>query len=272
MNTAARCTASTPRTTRECTSSIPASGCGRPTRDGASTARSTAAARRRTAGHGARVDRVEVARTLRRPRGFGNPRRRPARSARARSPTSRRPAEQKGRRGIVRVRELLEYADGRAESPMESEARLVFIDGGLPTPELQYEIVDRCGDLWRTDFAWPERETRRRVRQHGMAREPGGAQARSDEDGAVAGVRVSDSSPRGGRRAHADQWDLVGRIFTPPASAPDPASPLPASRRKVARALRVSRTFASARGGGGERGRRGAGEEGEEGGGRGFSG
>ena len=32
-----------------------------------------------------------------------------------------------------------------AESPMESEARLVFIDGGLPLPELQYEIVDQCG-------------------------------------------------------------------------------------------------------------------------------
>jgi len=39
---------------------------------------------------------------------------------------------------------------------MESEARLVFIDGGLPTPELQYEILDRCGKLWRVDFAWPE--------------------------------------------------------------------------------------------------------------------
>jgi hypothetical protein len=64
--------------------------------------------------------------------------------------------EQKGRRGIVRVRELLEYADGRAESPMESEARLVFIDGGLPMPELQYEIIDRCGQLWRVDFAWPQ--------------------------------------------------------------------------------------------------------------------
>jgi hypothetical protein len=64
--------------------------------------------------------------------------------------------EQKGRRGIVKVRELMAHADGRAESPMESEARLVFIDGGLPTPELQYEIVDRCGDLWRVDFAWPE--------------------------------------------------------------------------------------------------------------------
>lgn len=39
---------------------------------------------------------------------------------------------------------------------MESEARLAFIDGGLPLPELQYEIVDRCGQLWRVDFAWPE--------------------------------------------------------------------------------------------------------------------
>lgn len=64
--------------------------------------------------------------------------------------------EQGGRRGIVKVRELLKHADGRAESPMESEARLVFIDGGLPQPELQYEIVDRCGDLWRVDFAWPD--------------------------------------------------------------------------------------------------------------------
>jgi hypothetical protein len=63
--------------------------------------------------------------------------------------------EQKARRGIVKVRELVAYADGRSESPMESEARLVFIDGGLPMPELQYEIVDRCGELWRVDFAWP---------------------------------------------------------------------------------------------------------------------
>jgi hypothetical protein len=63
--------------------------------------------------------------------------------------------EQKGRRGIVNVRALLEHADGRAESPMESEARLVFIDGGVPPDELQFEIIDRCGQLWRVDFAWP---------------------------------------------------------------------------------------------------------------------
>jgi hypothetical protein len=64
--------------------------------------------------------------------------------------------EQKGRRGIVMVRELVNYADGRAESPMESEARLLFIDGRLPMPELQYNIVDCYGKLWRVDFAWPE--------------------------------------------------------------------------------------------------------------------
>jgi very-short-patch-repair endonuclease len=40
---------------------------------------------------------------------------------------------------------------------MESEARLVMLDGGLPEPVLQYEIVDKDGRLWRVDFAWPDR-------------------------------------------------------------------------------------------------------------------
>ena len=39
---------------------------------------------------------------------------------------------------------------------MESEARLVFIDYGLPMPELQFEIHGPSGELWRVDFAWPE--------------------------------------------------------------------------------------------------------------------
>ncbi len=38
---------------------------------------------------------------------------------------------------------------------MESEARLAMIDGALPTPELQYEIIDGNGELRRVDFAWP---------------------------------------------------------------------------------------------------------------------
>jgi hypothetical protein len=65
--------------------------------------------------------------------------------------------EQRGRRGIVAVRDLLPYADARAESAKESEARLVMIDHGLPLPELQYEIRGKYGELWRLDFAWPDR-------------------------------------------------------------------------------------------------------------------
>jgi very-short-patch-repair endonuclease len=38
---------------------------------------------------------------------------------------------------------------------MESEARLLMIDHGLPLPELQYPILGCDGELWRVDFAWP---------------------------------------------------------------------------------------------------------------------
>jgi hypothetical protein len=64
--------------------------------------------------------------------------------------------QQAGRRGIVAVRELIPLARPEAESPMESEARLVMIDGGMTPTELQYEIIDRSGRTWRLDFAWPE--------------------------------------------------------------------------------------------------------------------
>ncbi|MGH3970468.1 MAG: endonuclease domain-containing protein [Mycobacterium sp.] len=99
---------------------------------------------------------VEVARSLRRPRALATL------DAALRSGTCRRDdldkavRQQAGRRGVVTVRELLPLAAPEAESPMESEARLVMIDGGLPTPVLQHEIVDRNGRTWRVDFAWPE--------------------------------------------------------------------------------------------------------------------
>jgi very-short-patch-repair endonuclease len=99
---------------------------------------------------------VEVARTQWRPRALATL------DAALRSETCDRPGlaaaidEQKGRRGIIKVRELLPLADSRAESAMESMARMVMIDGGLPVPELQYEIVDLEGRLWRVDFAWPD--------------------------------------------------------------------------------------------------------------------
>jgi hypothetical protein len=99
---------------------------------------------------------VEVARSLRRPRALATL------DSALRSGTCdvrqlRAAAEkQAGRRGIVALRDLIPVARAEAESPMESEARLVMIDGGVPPDALQYEIVDRNGRVWRVDFAWPD--------------------------------------------------------------------------------------------------------------------
>lgn len=99
---------------------------------------------------------IEIARTLRRPRALAVLDAALHAGACTTADLQAAIIEQKGRRGIVTVREVMALVDGRAESPMESEARLVFIDGGLAPLVLQHEIVDRCGDLWRVDFAWPE--------------------------------------------------------------------------------------------------------------------
>jgi hypothetical protein len=155
---------------------------------------------------------VEVARTLRRPRALAVLD--AALRAKACTVEDLRDAvsEQKGRRGIVRVRELLEHADGRAESPMESEARLVFIDGGLPLPQLQYEIIDLRGDLWRTDFAWPDAKLVAEYDSMEWHATPAALKhdrvkmARLQECGyTVVPIVVDDVRYR--------QWDLVGRIF-----------------------------------------------------------
>ncbi|MGB8389899.1 MAG: type IV toxin-antitoxin system AbiEi family antitoxin domain-containing protein [Mycobacterium sp.] len=98
---------------------------------------------------------IEVARTLRRPRASATFDAALHIGACTRGELDAAIREQKGCRGIVKAGDLIRYADGRAESPMESEARLVFIDSGLPIPELQYSIVDRDGRVWRVDFAWP---------------------------------------------------------------------------------------------------------------------
>jgi hypothetical protein len=99
---------------------------------------------------------VEVARQLRRPRALATLDA-ALRSLRCtRTEIESAVAEQRGRRGIVAVRDLLPFADGRAESAMESEVRLVMIDRSLPLPELQYVIRGHDGELWRVDFAWPQ--------------------------------------------------------------------------------------------------------------------
>lgn len=99
---------------------------------------------------------IEVARTLRRPRALATLDAALRSGTCSRAEMWRAASQQGGRRGIVAVRELLPLADERSESPMESEARLVMIDGGLPIPQLQFEIVDGNGEPRRLDFAWPE--------------------------------------------------------------------------------------------------------------------
>jgi very-short-patch-repair endonuclease len=58
--------------------------------------------------------------------------------------------------GIPRLNEILRLADSRAESPMETMLRLLFLDAGLPAMQPQFEVRDARGRLiGRVDLAWP---------------------------------------------------------------------------------------------------------------------
>jgi very-short-patch-repair endonuclease len=61
-------------------------------------------------------------------------------------------------RGCRMAADVVEFADGLAESALESIARAVFRDGGLPKPALQVRIG---GDefLGRVDFLWQRYRT-----------------------------------------------------------------------------------------------------------------
>jgi very-short-patch-repair endonuclease len=99
---------------------------------------------------------VEVARGLPRPRALATLDAALRSETCSRAELWRSAVEQARRRGIVAVRGLIPLADALAESAMESEARLAMIDGGLPIPKLQYEIIDGNRERRRVDFAWPE--------------------------------------------------------------------------------------------------------------------
>jgi very-short-patch-repair endonuclease len=62
-------------------------------------------------------------------------------------------------RGIVRAREVLHFADGRAESALESVARVRFAQFRLPPPGLQVNIRGARGFIGRADFCWDEYRT-----------------------------------------------------------------------------------------------------------------
>jgi hypothetical protein len=61
--------------------------------------------------------------------------------------------------GLQRAAQVAEFADGRAESPLESLARIVFRDGGLPPPELQVVVTASGEFIGRVDFFWKQFQT-----------------------------------------------------------------------------------------------------------------
>ena len=64
-------------------------------------------------------------------------------------------AEHPRARGSRLLREVVELMDPRAESPMETRTRLVFVFHGVPAPVTQYEMfLPGYGEV-RVDFAWP---------------------------------------------------------------------------------------------------------------------
>ena len=66
-------------------------------------------------------------------------------------------AESVGKRtGAGRVRQVIAFADARAESPAESASRVTMARAGLPAPTLQFEVRDATGWLATCDFAWEE--------------------------------------------------------------------------------------------------------------------
>lgn len=56
--------------------------------------------------------------------------------------------------GIERARKVVEFSDARAESALESLARAVFHEYGLPPPDLQVWIGDDDLVIGRVDFLW----------------------------------------------------------------------------------------------------------------------
>lgn len=61
--------------------------------------------------------------------------------------------------GVVRARQVLGFADGRAESALESIARVRFAEFGIRPPDLQVNIRGRQGFIGRADFCWHEYRT-----------------------------------------------------------------------------------------------------------------
>ena len=62
-------------------------------------------------------------------------------------------------RGVVRARRVIAFADMRAESALESVARVRFAQFKIPPPALQANISGKRGFIGRADFCWHQYRT-----------------------------------------------------------------------------------------------------------------
>jgi len=67
-------------------------------------------------------------------------------------------SRRRGGRGTKLLAEALPQLRPRSNSPMETRARLLFLRGGLPEPELNVVINDQSSGRWlsESDFIWRE--------------------------------------------------------------------------------------------------------------------
>jgi len=99
--------------------------------------------------------------------------------------------------GVERGSRVVDFADKRAESVLESVARVVFHEAGLPRPRLQVLIGDSRSPLAEADFYWPEHRTigladgrvKYAARRH-VSRAP---TTRTPRSGSASGSRISAS-------------------------------------------------------------------------------
>ena len=138
----------------------------------------------------------------------------------------------RGRRGVERTHGWWALSDARAESPLETFARLDCLDAGIAPDELQVEVHDARRLLGRGDMGW---------------RLPGGRWLVAEMDG-----RDVHSEPAALLRDRTRQNDLVvsgavdllrftGRDLTPPGSS-RPGTMVTALRRHLARTRPFSRS------------------------------
>jgi len=65
-------------------------------------------------------------------------------------------AEHRGAKGIARLRRVIDLAEPKAESAMETRLRMLLVLARLPRPEVQVSIRDDKGRSYRPDLLYPK--------------------------------------------------------------------------------------------------------------------